>query len=114
MTDHSVETYERKDGTRGWRIKVGDDITATDGGQGYENEKDCLAGLFGNFFGQWDDSFLELYAKWQAYGGNYDIPPEAQEGVPVAVRSEMEAKPNSKPDLGDDPDGDASVDPRDT
>lgn len=92
MSDHHVETYEREDKKRGWRITVGGDIVATDGGQGYENEKDCLAGLFGNFFGQWDDSFLELYQKWQKYAGQqYDVPPEAQEGVPVAIRRKDDA-----------------------
>jgi hypothetical protein len=83
---HRMETYERSDGKRGWRFLVDDDVTATDGGQGYENEKDCLAGLFGNFFDEWDDSFLELYQKWQSYKG-VEPPaqtPETQEGVPVA------------------------------
>jgi hypothetical protein len=63
----SMETYERADGKRGWRIKVQDDVVATDGNQGYENEGDALNSLFGIFFGAWDDSFLELYAKWQNY-----------------------------------------------
>lgn len=85
---HHMETYEREDGKRGWRITVGTgenaDVVATDGGQGYGNEEDALSGLFGNFFGTWDESFLELYQKWQSYaGGQYSIPPEAKEGIPV-------------------------------
>lgn len=63
----SMETYERADGKRGWRIKVQDDVVATDGNQGYENEYDSLNSLFGIFFGAWDSSFLELYNKWQEY-----------------------------------------------
>lgn len=87
---HTMETYEREDGKRGWRIKVGDEVVATDGGQGYNNEEDALTGLFGVFFGTWDQSFLDLYQKWQGYAGQaqrYDIPPEAQEGVPVRVET---------------------------
>lgn len=85
---HSMETYQRADGKWAWRIKSGDDIAATDGGQGYENESDCLAGLFGNFFDEWDESFLDLYAQWQATkGSGYDVPPEAQEGAPVHIRT---------------------------
>lgn len=83
---HRMETYEREDGKRGWRFLSGEDITATDGGQGYNNEEDCLAGLFGNFFDEWDDSFLELYQRWQKYAGSKPPTqtPETQEGVPVA------------------------------
>jgi hypothetical protein len=93
---HSMETYTRADGKRGWRIVVGSgpnaDIVATDGGQGYETERDCLGGLFGLFFGEWNESFLDLYAKWQSYAGSqYSVPPEAQEGAPVRVRRDGDA-----------------------
>lgn len=97
---HNVETYERADGKRGWRVRSGDDIVATDGGQGYNNEEDCLAGFFGCFFGEWDMTFLELYQKWQQYDGQsskYTIPPEAMEGPPVRVREDADA-PNYQAD----------------
>lgn len=116
---HEMETYEREDGKRGWRITVGDDVVATDGGQGYNNEEDCLAGLFGLFFGTWDESFLGLYEKWQSYSGqqgSYDTPAGSVEGPPVHMPPKVidVDAPNYQADLGDDPDGDASVDPRDT
>lgn len=101
---HSMETYQRADGKRGWRIKVDDDIVATDGGQGYNNEQDCLAGLFGNFFGTWDESFLELYEKWQKYAGSqYTVPPEAEAGIPVHVVPDRDG-PNYEADTPDEED----------
>lgn len=33
--------YKRSDGKWAWNLKVGGDIIATDGGQGYENEGDA-------------------------------------------------------------------------
>lgn len=110
---HHMETYKRRDGKYAWRITVGTgesaDIVATDGGQGYENEKDCLAGLMGNFFGTWDDSFLEVYQRWQSYGAAaYDVPPEAEEGVPVHVQSDADG-PNYEAD-SPDPATDAEAD----
>lgn len=90
---HSMEMYNRADGKVAWRVSVGGDIVATDAGQGYENEKDALAGLFGLWFGTWDESFLALYQKWQAYAdtAQYDIPPEAQEGAPVHIQRKADA-----------------------
>lgn len=87
---HRMETYEREDGKRDWRIVHGDDVTATSGGQGFNNEEDALASLFGNFFDEWDDSFLELYQKWQNYAGSKppEQTPETQEGVPVAEQKQ--------------------------
>lgn len=64
MSIHTVEKYKRPDGKLGWRVRVGDDVVATDGGQGYENKKDMLDSFFGLYFGQYDESFLELYAEW--------------------------------------------------
>ena len=64
MSIHTFEPYKRDDGKHAWRVKVGDDIIATDGGQGYENKKDMLDAYFGMYFGTYDESFLELYAEW--------------------------------------------------
>lgn len=89
---HSMEMYKNEAGKFGFRIKMGDDVVAGDMHQGYENEKDCLQALFGQFFGEWDETFLGLYNKWQGYAGTaYDIPPEAQEGIPVQVRRKADA-----------------------
>lgn len=33
--------YRRTDGKWAWHLKVGSNIVATDGGQGYENESDA-------------------------------------------------------------------------
>jgi len=117
-----VEHYRRADNKWAWRIKVGANVVATDGGQGYENEIDCLASLFGIWFGTWDESFLSLYEQWQSGGGaTYELPPEAQEGAPVHVATEhaeiTAAAAKSywvANDLGNDPDGDCDIDPRDT
>lgn len=65
MSIHTVESYKREgDNKLGWRVRVGDDVVATDGGQGYENKKDMLDAFFGMYFGTYDESFLELYAEW--------------------------------------------------
>lgn len=89
MSLHHMEITERADGKHGWRITVGDDVVATDHGQGYNNEQDVLHSLFGLFLGTWDTSFLDLYAKWQSYEGEgYDLPEGAEEGVPVRIEDD--------------------------
>lgn len=125
MSLHSVHVGERGDGKWSWTVKVGDDIVASDASQGYNNKQDCLHSLFGLWFGTWDESFLDFYTEWQSYAGEaYEVPPEAQAGPPVNIQAphpdadapDYEAEGGHWPagDLGDDPDGDASVDPRDT
>lgn len=151
MSLHSMYAGQRGDGKWSWHIKVGDDIVASDAGQGYNNEQDCLHSLFGIFFADWDESFLDWYAKWQSFAGENppEQSPETEEGAPVRIvaaggqldasaqtfKSPFPAKDADAPnyeatsadhadavaphratpvDLGDDPDGDASVDPRDT
>jgi hypothetical protein len=80
---------QRGDGKWTWVIKVGDDVVASDANQGYENEKDCLHSLFGMFFGTWDESYLDLYEKWNSYGGEaQNLPPEAQQGPNVLVQTQ--------------------------
>jgi hypothetical protein len=81
-----MELVTRQDGRYGWRINVGDDVVATDGSQGYENKKDALHSLFGVFFGDWDESFLTLYADWQAYHPDqYTKVPGTEDGPPVRI-----------------------------
>lgn len=78
-----IETYKRADGKWAWRItakrgNLPDAIIATDGGQGYGNEHDCLSGLFSVFFGSYDTSYLAAYQRWaetEERRGN--TPPEA-------------------------------------
>lgn len=115
---HHMEVYKRADGKYAWRITVGKgdnaDIVVTDGGQGYEHKIDCLAGLFGNFFGEWDESFLELYADWQKVGGTYDVPPEAQEGVPVLIREETPHRDADAPNYSADDDDESDAPELDT
>jgi hypothetical protein len=74
MSTHNIETYQRADSKWSWRINVGGDIVATDGGQGYENKKDMLNSLFGIFFGTFDESFLTLYQEWNPEGNNQGVP----------------------------------------
>jgi hypothetical protein len=102
----SMETYEREDGKRGWRIKVVDDVVATDGNQGYENEEDALDSLFGIFFGAWDESFLELYAKWQNYAsqkGHETPEPYVRQGEDERGTIEVDAL--DKAEAGEDAHG---------
>jgi hypothetical protein len=90
---HHVETYETKDDKIGWRVTVGDNIISSDARQGYENEKDALQAFFGQFFGEWDETFLGLYQQWQGYAGTgYEPGVLAQEGVPVRIREDESAK----------------------
>ena len=90
MSLHHMEITDRPDGKHGWQITVGDDIVATDHGQGYNNKQDALHSLFGIFLGTWDTSFLDLYEQWQSYEGTgYDLPEGAAEGVPVRIDEPM-------------------------
>lgn len=84
---HNMElTQELDTNDWRWRINMGANTVAV-ASEGYANEKDCLQAMFGLFFGTWDESFLAMYTKWQSYqGAQYDVPPEAQEGVPVNIQ----------------------------
>lgn len=105
MSNHSIETYDREDGKRGWRAKVGDNIVATDGGQGYNNEEDALSGFFNLFFGSWDTSFLGEYEKWQAYAGQQENPaPEPYIREAANEHLAFKAAPVLADDLGDESD----------
>ena len=46
MGEKVLEFFTRTDGKWAWRLIAsnGQDIVATDGGQGYENRDDCVAG----------------------------------------------------------------------
>lgn len=74
MSDHKIECYQDARGEYRWRIRVGDDIVA-DSSEGYTDKRNALTSLFGIYFGQYDESFLELYGQWQAYAG-VEAPPE--------------------------------------
>lgn len=94
MSLHTVEDYTREDGKLGWRVRVGGDIVAVDGGQGYENKKDMLQSFFGLFFGTYDESFLELYNEWKPDGG----PQTEQEAADdAALNSETGVTTNTTP-----------------
>lgn len=74
-SDHTIESYKDASGEWRWRIWAGNkhDIVA-DSGQGYTRERDSLTALFGIYFGQYDESFLEVYGKWQSYAGVEHVP----------------------------------------
>lgn len=92
MSLHKIYTGERGDGKWSWHIKVGDDIVASDASQGYNNEQDALHSLFGIFFGTWDESFLDAYARWQSYGGEQsNLPPEAESGPNVLTEQQLKS-----------------------
>ena len=99
MSVHSMEVYQRADSKWSWRVKVGDDVVASDASQGYERKRDCLHSMFGLWFADWNESFLTHYQEWQSYAGEaYEVPPEAQEGPPVRIQTSM-------------PEGSAQTDP---
>lgn len=78
---HKIETYIDQEGQHRWRILVTPGTPAgtepdnvANSGQGYANEKDMLNSLFGIFFATYDESFLELYAKWKPEDGRPEVP----------------------------------------
>lgn len=82
MHGNDVQWDKREDGKWGWRIialgsgATETNIIATDGGQGYEREEDCLAGLFRVFFGAYTPTFLAAHSRWVALGGDDAEKPE--------------------------------------
>jgi uncharacterized protein YegP (UPF0339 family) len=68
---HSLESYKDASGEWRWRIKANGNIVA-DSGEGYKNEKDALTSLFGIYFAEYDESFLDVYTRWQQYAGVED------------------------------------------
>jgi uncharacterized protein YegP (UPF0339 family) len=99
MSNHHVDCYKDDADEWRWRISV---LTPTGGqadivagsSEGYKNKADCLHGLFGIFFGTWDETFLALYGEWMKSSGDhasYTIPPEATEGVPVRIEPTKDA-----------------------
>jgi hypothetical protein len=69
MNVNHIETY-LDGGHHCWRILDEDNEVVADSDGGYATEHEALTSLFGIFFGDYDESFLVLYAKWN---------PEAQQ-----------------------------------
>lgn len=91
MSLHTINTYQDKEGQWRWNISVTpgtpagtpDDIVA-DSGQGYNSRHEMLTSFFGMYFGQYDDSFLELYSEWnpEDHGGGIQTPEEILNDTP--------------------------------
>lgn len=71
MSVHSINTFEDKAGEHRWNIRAENGDIIADSSEGYKNRADMLKSLFSIFFGDYDESFLTLYAEWN---------PEAQQG----------------------------------
>lgn len=65
MSEHQIDVYQDVKQEWRWRIKTANGSILADSGEGYKNKADCLHGLYGLFFGSYDDSFLVYYAEWQ-------------------------------------------------
>lgn len=100
MTSHKVETYQADDGLHHWRIiqempgrsALGLPTTeiVAQSAFGYEDKNDMYKGLFGVFFGDYDDSFLAAYNDWHPELGTVEIIPDeelADAYIPGAVDS---------------------------
>lgn len=84
MSVHSIETYEDKAGEHRWRIKAGNGAIIADSSEGYKNRVDMLKSLFSIFFGDYDESFLTLYAEWNPEENQPELPFEPEQ-VPAEV-----------------------------
>ena len=67
MSEHVIDVYQDARNEYRWRIRAENGSILADSGEGYKNKADCLHGLFGLFFGAYDDTFLTHYAEWQQY-----------------------------------------------
>lgn len=102
--ENTIEVLTRADGKYAWHIiakgtegsAVPDQVIATDGSQGYENEHDALQGLFRVFFGAYDMSFLHFHKMW------VDKLRELNEDVDENASHEPWTRTASLPDEGDD------------
>lgn len=65
MSEHQIDVYQDVKSEWRWRIKTQNGSILADSGEGYHNKADCLHGLYGIFFGAYDDTFLVYYAQWQ-------------------------------------------------
>jgi hypothetical protein len=70
MTVHHINTYEAQD-KHFWRITDEDGNVVADSLKGHDSKLESLKVLFSLFFGDYDESFLTLYAEWN---------PDAQQG----------------------------------
>ena len=92
MTVHHIEITQTGSGYD-WYIR-NDDVIVANSFKSFPSRYEALKSLFGIFFGTWDESFLELYAKWmEESGGEYDVPPEAVAGVNVRVEPAKVVEP---------------------
>lgn len=79
MSVQNIETYQEDDGKYCWRITGPGGIIA-DSGMAYSKRADMLKSLFSIFFGDYDESFLALYAEW-----NPDNSGHAWQSAPTAA-----------------------------
>src|SRR5438309_2123750 len=90
MSQHTIQTYQEESTNADWRwrivVKDTGDVVA-DSGEGYRNKKDMLNSLFGIFFGDYDETFLDLYVEWNP------------EDDPMGVQRQPDAPPVEVPEL---------------
>ena len=82
MTVHHIETYEAQ-GKHFWRITTDDDkVLVADSLGGHDTKHEALKSMFGLFFGDYDESFLTLYAEWNPDAQQGELFPAASVGTP--------------------------------
>lgn len=98
MSEHAIDVYQDAGQEWRWRIKTENGSILADSGEGYKSKVDCLHGLYGIFFGSFDDSFLVYYAEWQEHK---DANPPDLGGAPVA-KLELDDAIDDTPIVGGD------------
>lgn len=109
MTIHQIQTYEDESGYNYWRIVALADTPSgpndelapklvADSGRSYQSRPEMLNSLFSIFFGDYDESFLTLYAEWNPDNSGHawqQAPRASSEGmdqIPFPDTPEMAGK----------------------
>jgi hypothetical protein len=74
MTVHHIETYRDHTEKHFWRITDDEGELIADSLKGHETRTESLKSLFSLFFGDYDESFLTLYAEWNPQDGLIPAP----------------------------------------
>jgi len=106
MTVLTIETHQDNQGHR-WTI-VHPDIGPIAGSNKFLTRHDMLKSLFNIFFGDYDETFLGLYAEWNPDQQQEAMFPEPEpvrppERVPVSFSGVDGTTPNAEPVQAGDP-----------
>lgn len=79
---HTIRDYQDDKGYWHWQVLVPGEDIISQSAQGYKERADMLNDLYGQYFGAYDDSFLDLYQQWNPNGDN---------GTPIGQQPEQPA-----------------------